>query len=206
MRAQARIDAGDPKGAYADLDAASRLAPDDPVVRRVFASWDVDAGDFDAALKDLNARLHTDPNDAAASFQRGRVWLYKGEPARALADFERADRDPGVLYPALWRFLARAAMKQEGGAELLARLSTAPAGWPAPVARMWLGLIDHEAAGAAASDAGERCEADFYFAALRLARYGVNEAEPRLREAMRDCPTGFIEYEAAKAWLRRAGR
>jgi lipoprotein NlpI len=206
MRAQARIDAGDSKAAYADLDAASRLAPDHASVRRVFAAWDVDAGDFDAALKDLNARLHADPNDAAATFQRGRVWLYKGEAARALADFLRADRDPRFLYPALWAYLARAALKQDGGAELLARVSKAPPGWPAPVARLWLGLIDHAAARAAASDAGEVCEADFYFAALRFARYGRNEAEPGLREAMRACPTGFIEYEAAKAWLRRAGR
>jgi predicted Zn-dependent protease len=202
MRAQARIDVGDPQAAYADLDAASRLAPDDPVVRRVFAAWDVDAGDFDAALKDLNARLHADPNDGEAAFQRGRVWLYKGEPARALADFNRADREPQFLYPALWRYLARAALKQEGGAELLARLSRAPPTWPTPVARMWLGLIDLEAARTAAADPSEVCEADFYFAELRLARYGFNEAEPGLRAALRECPTGFIEYEAAKAELR----
>jgi tetratricopeptide (TPR) repeat protein/RsiW-degrading membrane proteinase PrsW (M82 family) len=206
MRGQSRLEAGDSAGAYADLSAASREAPDNPVVRRSFAAWDVDAGDFDAAIRDLNARLHADPNDAIAAFQRGRVWLYKGDAASAVADLARADRDPGVLYPAIWRFLARARLKQDGAAELGERLAAANEQWPAPVARMLLGRIDLAAAKAAASNDGDRCEADFYDAAAKVGNAPTDEVAPLLQAALKECPTGFIEYEGAKAELRRLGR
>jgi len=206
MRGQSRLEAGDSAGAYADLSSASREAPDNPVVRRSFAAWDVDAGDFDAAIRDLNARLHADPDDATAAFQRGRVWLYKGDAASALADFSRADRDPGVLYPALWRFLARARLGQDGGVELGERLVAANEKWPAPVARMLMGRIDLAAAKAAAASGDERCEADFYDAASKAGSAPADEVAPLLEAAMKECPTGFIEYEGAKAELRRVGR
>jgi lipoprotein NlpI len=206
MRGQSRLEAGDSAGAYADLSAASREAPDNPAVRRSFAAWDVNAGDFDAAIRDLNARLHDDPADATAAFQRGRVWLYKGDGANAVADLTRADRDPGVLYPALWRFLAQAALKQDGAAELSQRLVAANEKWPAPVARMFLGRIDYATAKAAAADDGERCEADFYNAASKIGSAPADEVAPLLQAAIKECPTGFIEYEGAKAELRRLAR
>jgi tetratricopeptide (TPR) repeat protein/RsiW-degrading membrane proteinase PrsW (M82 family) len=206
MRGQSRLEAGDSAGAYADLSAASRQAPDNPVVRRSFAAWDVNAGDFDAAIRDLNARLHADPNDATAAFQRGRVWLYKGDGASAVVDLTRADRDPGVLYPAIWRFLARARLKQDGAAELAERLVAANEKWPAPVARMLLGRIDLAAAKAAASNDGDRCEADFYDAASKVGAAPTDEVSPLLQAVLKECPTGFIEYEGAKAELRRLGR
>jgi lipoprotein NlpI len=206
MRGQSRLESGDSAGAYADLSAASRAAPDNPVVRRAFAAWDVDAGDFDAAIRDLNARLHADPNDATAAFQRGRVWLYKGDGASAVADLTRADRDPGVLYPAIWRFLARTRLRQDGAAELAERLVAANEKWPAPVARMLLGRIDLAAAKAATSSDDDRCEADFYDAAAKVGSAPADEVAPRLEAALKECPTGFIEYEGAKAELRRLGR
>ena len=205
-RGQARLEAGDAKAAYDDLAAASRVAPDNAVVRRIFAVWDVDAGDLDAALRDLNARLHADPFDSTAAFQRGRVWLYKGEPAQALADFARADTDPAFLYPALWRFLARVQQGQDGTKELADRLARAPDKWPAPVAQMLLGKLSFDATRARAANDGERCEADFYFALSQLKTASADESAARLRQAVKECPTGFIEYEGAKAELRRLGR
>ncbi len=206
LRGQARLESGDAKGAYDDLAAASRAAPDNAVVRRTFASWDVDAGDFDAGLRDLNARLHAEPGDAVAAFQRGRVWLYKGDARRARDDFARADRDPSFLYPALWRFLAQARLGGDGTADLAKRLAAAPDKWPAPVARLLLGQLDLAAARGAAANDGERCEADFYYAASRLMLDSSDQSAPRLRAALAECPTGFIEYEGAKAELRRLGQ
>ena len=206
LRGQSRLEAGDAKGAYGDLAAASDRAPDNAVVRRIFAVWDVDAGDLEAALRDLNARLHADPGDFIAAFQRGRVWLYKGDSVRALADFERADRDPAFLYPALWRFLARVQLQQEGDKELADRLAKSRDKWPAPVARMLAGTLSFETARVRAANDGERCEADFYFAMAQLKAATSDESAARLREALKECPTGFIEYEGAKAQLRRLGR
>lgn len=207
LRGQARLEAGDSKGAYADLAEASRTAPDDGLVRRVFAAWDVDAGDFDAAIRDLNARLHAAPADPLALFQRGRVWLYKREPRRALDDLARADQTAAAgLYPALWRFLAQARLGIDGAPDLRQRLAAAPGKWPAPVARMFLGEIDSQAARGLATDDDERCEADYYFAALRLDKDPAADSAARLHAARAECPTDFIEYEGAKAELRRLAR
>jgi tetratricopeptide (TPR) repeat protein len=203
LRAQARLETGDPKGAHDDLAQASRLAPGSPEVRDVSAAWDIDAGDFDAALRDLNARLHDDPGDVDAIFRRGRAWFYKGEFARAETDFAEAAAGTQELYPALWRFLAQTRRPAPAEADLRARLASAPSEWPAPVARMLLGEIDLAAARAQAADAGERCEADFYFAASRLGRDASEVSADRLRAALGECPPAFIEYEGAKAALRR---
>ena len=171
LRAQARLEAGDVKGAHDDLVQARGEAPRDGLVQRVFAAYDIDAGDFDGALSQLNAALHADPADAEAAFQRGRVWLYKDEPALAFADFVRADDKAAFLYPALWAYLAETRLHSgDGPAHLRRRLAAAPAAWPAPVAHMFLGDIPFAAARAAAHDDGERCEADFYFAMSRLGR------------------------------------
>ncbi len=131
------------------------------------------------------------------------MWLYKGEAELARADFIRADAKPDYLYPALWRFLAEARLKTDAAAPLRQRLAAAPKAWPAPAARMLLGEIGFEAARAQAEDADQRCEADFYFALSRLPQDDSAASADRLRAVLRECPTGFVEYEGAKAELRR---
>jgi tetratricopeptide (TPR) repeat protein len=206
LRAQARLEAGDAKGAHDDLAEARARAPRDGLVQRVFAAYDVDVGDFDGALSQLNAALHENPRDAEAAFQRGRVWFYKDEPGLAFADFVRADDKPAFLYPALWAFLAEKRRRLDGAAALRERLAAAPGAWPAPVARMLLGDIGFEAGRAAAADDGQRCEADFYFAMSRLGLDGADVSAGRMRAAVKQCPTGFIEHEGAKAELLRLAR
>jgi predicted Zn-dependent protease len=200
LRAQAELETGDSKGAYDDLAEASRRTPGAPLVRMILADWDVNAGDLDGALRELNARLHDAPDDMEATFRRGRVWLYKGEFARADADLARAAGSD--LYPALWRFLAQTRLHAAAGPDLRKSLESA-SGWPAPVARMLLGDIDPAAARRQAGDEGERCEADFYFAASRLGLDASETSAERLRAAMAECPTSFVEYEGAKEMLRR---
>ena len=68
---------------------------------------------------------------------------------------------------------------------------------------MLLGELSAGAARAAAADEGERCEADFYFAMSRLSDDAAETGAARLRAAIEECPTGFIEREGAKAELRR---
>ena len=164
LRAQARLEAGDAKAAHDDLVQARWEAPRDGLVQRVFAAYDIDAGDFDAALSQLNAALHADPADAEAVFQRGRVWLYKDEPALAFADFVRADDKAAFLYPALWAYLAETRLHSgDGPAHLRRRLAAAPAAWPAPVAHMFLGDIPFEAARAAAARRRRALRGGFLF-------------------------------------------
>ncbi len=152
LLAQARLEAGDARGAHDDLVEASGTAPRDGLVRRVFAAYDVDAGDFDGALRELNARLARQPRrHVRAAFQRGRVWLYKDEPHLACDDFIRADDKPAFLYPALWAFSPRrGCIWRRAGAFAQAPRRRADR-WPAPVARMFMGDIGFEAARAAAA-------------------------------------------------------
>jgi tetratricopeptide (TPR) repeat protein len=206
LRSGARLEAGDPQGAARDVAEARAAAPQDPAVQRAAAALAVDAGDFDGALAQLNARLHADPADAVAAFQRGRVWLYKGEARRAVRDFQAAWRSPSFFYPPLWEYLARRKLREPGAfAALHAELDRAHlTDWPAPLARGLAERQPEDLVRAAAANADQRCEADFYLAADRWAA-GL-DAESGFAAAQKQCPTGFIEYEGAKAFLRRLGR
>lgn len=56
---------------------------------------------------------------------------------------------------------------------------------------------------AAASNADERCEADFYIGEWHLIHGRRDEAIPAFRSAVDYCPKDFIEYFAAAAELER---
>lgn len=206
QRAQARLETGDSDGAALDLAQARRLAPNDPGIMRMTALRDVDKGDWDAALRQLNARLHDDPGDRLATFQRGRVWFYKGEYARARDDFAAILVADPALYSALWHALAQRLLHESAGDALKARLDGAPPAWPSPVARMLLAAGPRNDARALAANDEERCQADFYFA---LSRLGVDPSDltaERLHAVPGECPTRVIEFEGAKAELRRLAR
>jgi hypothetical protein len=71
---------------------------------------------------------------------------------------------------------------------------------------MLLGEIDAQAARGFAANDDERCEADYYYAALQMQHDPPDDSAARLRAALAECPAGFIEHEAAKAELRRLAR
>ena len=206
-RAQVDLDARDVDKARADIAAAQSASPNEPSVWRVKAAVMLYLIDLDGALEALNASLEIKPDDPGALFTRGRVWFYKGEMTKAASDFERsAAGQPTFLYPDIWRFLARARMRDDGRVELAATASkTDEAKWPRPVAKLLLGQLTAAQTRAAAANDDQRCEADFYAGSLEIARGDAPTGRALLQKAADECPPEFIEWEGARAELVRLG-
>ena len=203
-RAQAHMEVRDIAKAQSDIAQSERLGPRDPMMLRVMSVLLLEHGDIEGAMQALDADLQANPNDAAALFSRGRLWLYQQEPGKAAMDFERSGQVLTFLYPSLWRFLAGARLGEDPAPELATKLSVATdAKWPLPVARYYLGKITAAEARAAATTDDERCEADFYAAEWMLEQGKTEPARPGLETAAEECPVDFIEYEGARAELRR---
>jgi len=203
-RAGAYSDAGDDVRAAADLAQAAALAPNNPDVLMAQANAFIKSGDFDRAQRNLDAVIKAIPGAVNPYFVRGRLSLYRGDAAKAVADLERASAVPITPYPAMWLFVARGRGGLDGGAQLATQTRSWPSGsWPYPVIQQMLGRMSAADARAAASNDDERCEADFYNGELLLAHGGGDPAKEALRRALGECPLGFIEREGAKAELSR---
>ncbi len=207
LDARALLENGDIVQSRAELARALSLAPNDATTVEVAAAVAVYDGDYDAALRYLNQSLHDRPSDTTSGFARGRVWFYKGDWRRAIGDFTVAENGTQLLYPALWRFLAgrRLGGRRLGGeraAPLEERLKTSGDAWPAPVARLFLGQIKIEDMRAAAKDADQRCEADFYASQMLWEAGDIEQSRTALHTALAECPSDFIEFEGARAALR----
>jgi len=206
-RAGAYADAGDDARAAADLAQAVALAPKSAEALMAQANAFIRADDFDRARQTLDDLIQSNPGADNAYFERGRLSLYRGDFATAIADFERASAVPVTPYPALWLFVSRARTGVDGGAQFAAQTRSWPSGsWPHPVVQQMLGRISADDARAAASNDDERCEADFYNGELLLARREVDSAKSILRRALDECPREFIEREGANAELKRLDR
>jgi hypothetical protein len=167
----------------------------------------IKSGDFDRARQSLDGAIQSNPGADNAYFERGRLSLYRGDFAKAIADLERASAVPVTPYPALWLFVSRERAGVDGGAQFTTQTRSWPSGsWPYPVVQQMLGRISAVDARAAASNDDERCEADFYNGELLLARREVDLAKSILRRALDECPRAFIEREGADAELKRLDR
>jgi lipoprotein NlpI len=128
----------------------------------------------------------------------------KGDFTAATADLLRATDLADNAYGMLFRYLARARLKQDGAAELsasAARLKSKD--WPYAVIDFYLGLRSLAEMRAAANRPQETCEAEFYIGAWHLLRGSNAEARTALQVAADTCPKTYIEYTAAVAELKR---
>ena len=107
-RAGAYSDAGDDARAAADLAQAVALAPKNADVLMAQANAFIKSGDFDRARQNLDQVIKAKPAAPNPYFVRGRLSLYRGDTAKAVADLERASAVPVTPYPAMWLFVARA--------------------------------------------------------------------------------------------------
>lgn len=174
-RSSIYLQQGDRDRAIADLSTVIRLTPNE-VWPYWFRSLDYyDEGDYDQAIWDLNRVVEAQPeiNVQTVSYihQRGLAYLYKGDYARAIADFEQVgkifpqdvhreglahfymgdfraaekDFDHGgqFIYSNLWAYLA-ARRVGENGANKLQRINKENllAYWPGPVVHFYLGSVN----------------------------------------------------------------
>ena len=107
-------------------------------------------------------------------------------------------------YPMLYRFLSRARVGESATSELEANAGRLKIkAWPYPAIELYLGRRSPDATLASADRPNDRCEAQFFIGQWHLLQNNRPQAEEALRAAANSCPTGFIEYNAAVAELKR---
>ena len=200
---------GECKDAVSDLSAAIKLKPDyvDAYWERAVANSC--AGDWSAALADLDTLIARRPGKSAYR-SRGMLHWENGDFAAAAADFQQAAAlDPKDAYVALWLELSRMRAGTLDPAQVSGDIRHIDSDWPMPVLDLYRGKITADEAvkaaskGDAATLTGRQCEADFYVAEWWMAGRNESTAKPLLERAKAECPRGFEEYPAAVTELNR---
>jgi tetratricopeptide (TPR) repeat protein len=165
--------------------------------------------DLNGAIADYTKAIEIERHYVDAFAARGDANFTLTRYEAAVFDFSRAvQHQPDNAYLVLWLYLARARL---GSPSAAAELQTSAAklkqpNWPYPVVELFLGGRVPEATLAAASNANESCEAQFYIGEWHLLRDNHTAAAEPLKAAAATCPTYFIESTAARAELGRLGR
>jgi tetratricopeptide (TPR) repeat protein len=176
--------------------------------------------DFDQAIKlSSNTQIAStsaasitkfSSGDANADYfaGRGHAYTHLGKYQEAAADYAKArSLRPDDPYATLWLYTARA---RSGGVGAIGQIQNVSAvtqktGWPYPLLRLF---VDSSATPnsvlAVASSPSQRCQAEFYVAQWRLARFEQQtEGLAALRTIATTCPKELVEHKMALAELRR---
>jgi tetratricopeptide (TPR) repeat protein len=95
MRGDAFLGKNEPQKAVQDFSVALGLKPEHENVKYIHVNrgWAfLRLRNFDAAITDFTKAVSIDADFAAAYYARGRAWLDKGDPPRALEDAKEAAR------------------------------------------------------------------------------------------------------------------
>ncbi len=201
---------GDLDRAIADSSEAIRLDPKYAIAFNTRGVAYGDKGDLDRAMADYNEAIRLDPKYAQAFNNRGRVNFYMANYGTAATDFARVVQDSRTdAYAVLWLYLARVRSGNQTAATELETNATKlkQPDWPYPMVSLFLGQRTAEATVAAATKAGDRCEAQFYAGAWFLMRGDRAAALERLKTAAAEpCAKTDPEFDWAKAELKRLGQ
>lgn len=213
MRASVDVARADFDAARADVDKALHLAPKSPGTLRLRGILRNNSGDHAGALADYQAAhaLAARPEDPFVIGSTQFLLRQFGDAAATMA--KRAPSAPDGTYWRLWRYMALARLQGIERASGSLGPGTPPGAgvpWPGPVVDFFHGTID----GATLLEAAKRsqavqnlsqvCEAHFYMAEDALLRQR-GDAVALFRQAVKECPINFHEYEGAVAELRAAG-
>src|SRR5262249_16183340 len=145
-----------------------RLKPDADAYHLRGNAWRLKA-DYDRALMDYDAAINLKPSNASFYRDRGYANFDKGNFAAAAADMLRSNEIEADGYAMLARFIIRARLGQDGAAELSASAARLKGkDWPYAIIEFYLGRRSFPEMSAAASDADERCEVEFYLGEWNL--------------------------------------
>ena len=165
----------------------------------------------DASGTDYSMAISLNSENGSAYAGRGLAYLYRGNPAEALADLTKASElDPKSVEDALWVDIVRQR------SNLPSRLAEAAAkidmkAWPAPLIRMFLGQMTPAAVFLVADDPDadkkrvQACVANFYTGELALRTGGKSDAVRLFRLAQSGCPHDVTAWSAANAELKALG-
>ena len=213
MRATVDVARPDFDAARLDVDKALRLAPRSPVSLRLRGILRNNTGDHGGALADYQAAhaLAPRPEDPFVIGSTQFLLRQFGDAATTMA--RRAPAAPDGTYWRLWRYMALARLQGiERSSGSLGPGTPPGAGvpWPGPVVDFFHGTIDGatllEAArrSQAVQNLSQVCEAQFYMGEDALLRHR-GDAVALFRQAVKECPVNFHEYEGAAAELRASG-
>ena len=202
---------GDYDRAIQDFDQALKLKPD---MASAFNSRGLASqvkGDFPKSVADFDEAIKLRPDNATALKNRGRSHFFQGHFAEAAADLAKGGAlDSTNAYVAIWLFLAKQRIGQDNTKEFVSQLAkTDTVGWPAPVAKYYLGKLTADQLVAAATattskvQADQRCAASFYIGEYLLIKKQVPEAKKRFEDAKANCPKTWTEQQGAVSELQR---
>jgi tetratricopeptide (TPR) repeat protein len=204
---------GEIERALRDYDEAIRL--DARLAAAYGARGDVYKvkGDRARAIQDYDQALKLDPNDRNAYVGRALSRFDEGQFGDAIPDLTRAIAlDPDAVEPALYLYLAREHLRQDGRPALTRVAKGDLSRWPGPVVAMYLGrlkpkdLVALIPRGASPAHRTQRCQAYFYLGHEMLFRGDRAESTRMFREAVATAAAGLDEYESARAYLARLPR
>ena len=210
MRATIDVARPDFDAARRDVAHALQLDPTSAASLRLRGILRNNAGDTVGALADYQAAHASQPR-AEDPFVIGstQFLLHQyGDAAASLAT--RAPAAPEGTYWRLWRYMALARLtgvERASGSLGPGTPPGQPVGWPGPVVDFFHGSIDSTVLLAFArksqdaQDLSQVCEAHFYMAEDALLRQH-GDAVGLFRQAIKECPQNFHEYEGAAAELR----
>lgn len=205
--------AGDLPGALADLDKAIELKPDALPVRQLRIGILIQQAEHDRTLLD-RARREVDDLLAAQPAPylhalRGHLRMYDDDFAAAYQDFEASFTEPHLFA----RFLQAVAAQRGGGAlpekSLRTILSEEKDEWTRTLARFMLGelpeneLLQLAEQGKPTDLPGQRCEAFYYAAQLRLVAGDKPGARELFQRAIAANYPTYIEHGLAVHELLR---
>jgi lipoprotein NlpI len=204
-----RMAKGDTKGGLADFDQAIALNPE-LMEARMSRGWAMaEQADWPGATADFTDAINIDPYNPRLYVARGVVAFLSGDDAHAMENFGRAVdvAKQGAPYALLWMKLAiQRSHRDDGGRLVTGTAALDLTQWPGPILRYLDGDVSVAdltvAAGDAAMNPQQACEAAFYPGVADLIAGRHAEASTTLTQAKATCADASIESAAASILLR----
>jgi lipoprotein NlpI len=195
---------GDFDRAAADHEQALALAPRFSLAYEELGVLACIRHDFDAAIAHLNQAIRLAPRNASPYAIRGLTNFDRGSFAVAETDLRYAVNIADDPYALLFWYLASLKTGRDAGEELASRARRLNSRqWPFPIIALYLGKTGDDAVRAAATNAEDRAEAEFYIGEWHLHAHRRAEAIAALQVAAKSCPRVFKEHTAAVMALKR---
>ena len=204
IRGDAYESKSDHDRAIQDYDQAIQIEPENAVFYITRGGAYESKGDHDRAIQDFDQAIQIEPMNADANSGRGRAYFNQGNFKAAAAALSRANELEDNAYSAIWGYLARERVGENGIGELEAKAARLKStDWPYPIIELYLGRRSPADVLLVANKAEERCEVQFYNGEWQLLRGNRAAAATALQAAADICPKNFFEYTGALAELKR---
>jgi lipoprotein NlpI len=207
-RSASKLYLGKIREAFADLDKADKLVPNDPVLARCRGEANFRSAAFDKSAADYTRAIALDDKDAWSFQARGMDRFYSGDYEGAITDFAKATEladDRRRPYTDLWLASSYRRLKKELPDDLKARAAADPRGdWPRPVLATMTGLIKvDDLLAILESKTGDEkitagSETYFYLGQLHFDQGDRAAAEEYFRKALATDVFPYIEYITSK--------